>query len=86
VERRAHRQPALPEGELDWEGWWQAAGANPLLAPLVAERNERFGGEIHPPEFTPPLAWHTVAMGKAGFAEAGCVWRHGIGAVVAALR
>ena len=72
-------QPAVPEGELDWEGWWQAAAADPVLAPLVVERNQRFGGETHPPEFTPPLAWHTAALREAGFADTGCVWRHGLG-------
>jgi len=87
LERHAHAmQPALPEGELDWEDWWQAAAADPVLAPLVAERNRRFGGETHPPEFTPPLAWHTAALREAGFREAGCVWRHGSGAIVAAFR
>lgn len=87
LERRAHEvQPIPSEGELDWEGWWRVAAADPVLAPLVAERNKRFGGETHPPDFTPPLSWHTAALREAGFAEAGCVWRHGIGAVVAALR
>lgn len=87
LERRARQvQPALPEGELDWEDWWQAAAANPVLAPLVAARNKRFGGETHPPDFTPPLAWHTAALRAAGFTDAGCIWRHGIGAIVAALR
>lgn len=76
----------LPERELDWEGWWQAAAADPVLAPLVAERMRRFGGETHPPEFMPPLAWHVSALQAAGFAEAGCVWRHGDAAIVAAVR
>jgi SAM-dependent methyltransferase len=87
LELRADQvRPAMPAGELDWESWWQAAATDPLLAPLVAERNQRFGGETHPPAFSPPLAWHTTALREAGFAEAGCVWRHGIGAIVAALR
>jgi len=74
LERRAHQvQPVLPEGELDWEGWWQAAAADPVLAPLVAERNNRFGGETHPPDFTPPLAWHTAALREqASPTLAGC--------------
>jgi hypothetical protein len=30
LELWAHQvQPALPEGELDWEGWWRAAAADP---------------------------------------------------------
>ncbi len=57
-----------------------------MLAPLVAERNRRFGGQTHPPEFSPPLAWHAAALLEAGFKEAGCVWRHGAGAIIAALR
>jgi len=87
LERRADAvRPKIPEGGLDWEGWWQAAAADSVLGPLVAERNERFGGETHPPDFTSPLARHVAAFQKAGFAEAACVWRHGTGAVVAALR
>jgi SAM-dependent methyltransferase len=75
-----------PGDALDWEGWWQKAAADPVLAPLVAERNRRFGGETHPPDFTPPIRWHEETLRAAGFREAGCVWRHGEGAIVAALR
>jgi SAM-dependent methyltransferase len=75
-----------PGDELDWEGWWQKAAADPVLAPLVEQRNRRFGGESHPPDFTPPIRWHEEALRAAGFREAGCVWRHGEGAIVAALR
>jgi SAM-dependent methyltransferase len=79
-------RPPMPAGAPDWEGWWQAAADDPVLAPLVAERMERFGGESHPPEFTPPVRWHVEALRAAGFAEAGEIWRHGGGAIVAALR
>ncbi len=85
--RRAEQtRPPLKEGDLDWEGWWRAAAADPALAPLVAERMRRFGGETHPPEFMPPVTWHARALRAAGFVEAGCVWRHGEAAVVAAVR
>jgi SAM-dependent methyltransferase len=78
MDRQADRwRPKVSEGELDWTGWWEAAATDPALAALVVERNRRFGGEIHPPDFTPPLAWHV---------EAGCVWRHGSAAMVAAVR
>lgn len=79
-------RPQLPPGAPDWEGWWQAAADDPVLAPLVAERMHRFGGESHPPDFTPPAGWHVEALRAAGFVEAGEIWRHGEGAVVAALR
>ncbi len=77
----------MGEGELDWEQWWNAAAADPALGPLVAQRNERFGGETHPPEFTPPVPWHERAFRQAGFVETGCIWRNaGSGAIVVALR
>jgi len=85
-EQGEHRHASAPEGELDWGSWWKAAAGDPVLGSLVAERNRRFGGEIHPPEFTPPLRWHEEALLAAGFGEAGCVWRHGAAAIVAALR
>jgi SAM-dependent methyltransferase len=87
MDRQAERlRPKVPEGEVDWTGWWAAAAADPALAPLVVERNQRFGGETHPPDFTPPLAWHVAALRAPGFAEAGCVWRHGSAGLVAAVR
>lgn len=87
LERQAHAVPRqLPPDGLDWEAWWQAAARDPVLAPLVAERMERFGGESHPPEFMPPLRWHVSTLLAAGFIEAGCVWRQGADAIVAALR
>lgn len=80
------RRRRLPVGTLDWGGWWKAAAADGTLAPLVAERNKRFGGETHPPDFTPPVEWHLDRLREAGFAEAACVWRHGNHAMVAGLR
>lgn len=86
LERRINQvRPKMPEGTLDWESWWRAAASDPVLAPLVAERNRRFG-DTHPPEFMPPITWHQAALFEAGFVEAGCVWRHGPGAIVAAVR
>ena len=64
---------------------WQAAAADPVLAPLVAERDLQFSGQTHPPEFIPPLAWHAAALREADLTEAGRVWRRGTRLVVAAL-
>jgi SAM-dependent methyltransferase len=87
LDRWSHAtRPPMPAGAQDWEKWWRAAADDPLLAPLVAQRMERFGGESHPPEFVPPMRWHVTALRTAGFVEAGEVWRHGEGAIVAALR
>ena len=79
-------RPPMPAGSLNWEEWWRAAADEPVLAPLVRQRMERFGGESHPPEFVPPMRWHVTALQGAGFVEAGEVWRHGEGTIVAALR
>jgi len=87
MDRREHAlRRAKPAGGHDWEAWWRAASRDPVLAPLVAERMQRFSGETHPPEFMPPVSWHVSALRQAGFVEVGCVWRHGSGAIVAALR
>jgi hypothetical protein len=32
------------------------------------------------------MRWHVAALRTAGFVEAGEVWRHGEGAIIAALR
>jgi SAM-dependent methyltransferase len=87
LDRYQHQTHSHHSGdEVDWERWWQKAAADPNLAPFVEERNRRFGGESHPPDFTPPIRWHEDALRAAGFREVGCVWRHGEAAIVAALR
>src|SRR2546421_9771070 len=48
-------EPYQSGRERSWDEWGQKAAPDPVLAPLVAERNRRFGGETHPPDFTPPL-------------------------------
>src|SRR5262249_27266993 len=56
LERHAHQmQPPLPAGELDWEDWWQAAAADPVLAPLVAERT--WGSAAKHPHRNSPRPW-----------------------------
>lgn len=69
-----------------WEEWWDRVANTPRLAGLLAERNRRFGGSLHPAEFTPAADWHLDSLSAAGFAEAAVVWRRGSAAVVAALR
>ncbi|MGA7173146.1 MAG: methyltransferase domain-containing protein [Candidatus Dormiibacterota bacterium] len=69
-----------------WEEWWERVAQAPEFTGLLAERNRRFGGSLHPAEFTPAAEWHLEQLGAAGFSEAGVVWRRGQAAVVAALR
>jgi SAM-dependent methyltransferase len=73
------------EGE-GWEEWWARVGEDPAFKELLEERNRRFGGALHPAEFTPGAEWHLEALTKAGFSESAVVWRRGGAAVVAALR
>jgi SAM-dependent methyltransferase len=85
VRRRVRhaRQDADPATE--WSGWWEAARADPVLAPLVARRDGRFGSD-HAEEFTPTLRWHEGALREAGFREVGLVWRGLTDAAVCGLR
>jgi len=74
------------DGRPDWDGWWDQAAADPLLAEAVAERRTLFGGSSHPESFSPPSSWHARALLDAGFREAGVAWRSGPSAMVAAVR
>lgn len=65
--------------------WWERAGADPALAPLVAQRHAIYPTG-HSPEWNPPVSWHLAAPTAAGFSEVGTVWRGGPDAAVAAVR
>jgi len=69
-----------------WEEWWARIENDPAFAELLAERNRRFGGLLHPDEFTPGADWHLKKLKAAGFSEAAVVWRRGGAAVVTGLR
>jgi len=69
-----------------WEEWWDRVQGTPQFQTLMEERDRRFGGSLHPAEFTPAAEWHLQQLEAAGFAEAGVVWRRGQAGVVAALR
>jgi trans-aconitate methyltransferase len=84
AERRA--EAALAGGLEAWNAWWKRAAADPRLVGPMAERATLFGGDDHPPSFSPPSAWHLDALAAAGFAEVGVAWRSGTDAIVAALR
>lgn len=82
-----HRRERLSsDGRPDWDGWWELAAADPVLAGAVAERRTLFGGDSHPDSFSPPSSWHVRALLDGGFREAGVTWRSGPSAIVAAVR
>ncbi|MGC4813863.1 class I SAM-dependent methyltransferase [Micromonospora sp. DT228] len=70
---------------LSWSDWWERAGADPALAPLVTQRQDIYPTG-HSPEWNPPVSWHLTALTAAGFSEVGTVWRGGPDAAVAAVR
>ncbi|GGM14877.1 class I SAM-dependent methyltransferase [Dactylosporangium sucinum] len=71
---------------LPWRAWWDRAATDPLLAPLVEERNQIYPKSHSSTEWTPPAAWHLDALAAAGFTETGIVWRGGADAAVAGVR
>ncbi|MFD9060064.1 class I SAM-dependent methyltransferase [Kitasatospora purpeofusca] len=84
AQRHGRQEREKADGVLDWESWWLAAAADPLLADQVAARNALYGshadGESH------PAGWHTERLVASGFAEAGVAWRSVTDAMVAAVR
>jgi SAM-dependent methyltransferase len=70
---------------LSWEGWWDHVVKDPVLGPLVSERDKVFSGR-HATEFEPPVSWHLRALRTAGFAEVGLTWRGATDAAVTAVR
>lgn len=85
VRRRARSARHDADGSVEWTGWWAAARADPALAPLVAQRDARFGAD-HGGEFTPTLRWQEDALRAAGFREVGLVWRGLTDAAVCGVR
>ena len=75
IEREEERR--FPAGHPEtWDGWWAAVGAEPALAPLLAEREKRFGGDHHGSP-SGRLVTHVAALQVAGFAEIGILWQRG---------
>ncbi|MGF1664047.1 MAG: class I SAM-dependent methyltransferase [Kineosporiaceae bacterium] len=88
LSRRAdarEREAGAGDPMAGWRGWWQRLRDDPELAPLVAERDRRFGGD-HAEGEELTAGWHLAALGEAGFAEAGIVWRGLTDAAVVGVR
>ncbi|MFC3502672.1 class I SAM-dependent methyltransferase [Micromonospora krabiensis] len=81
--RRAARYAA--GAVASWSDWWERAGADPSLAPLVERRHAIYPAG-HGPEWIPPVSWHLAALTDAGFTEVGTLWRGGADAAVVGLR
>jgi hypothetical protein len=68
-----------------WRDWWALPAADEFLGPLVAERQRIYPSAGHN-EWTPPASWHVATLKKAGFGEAGVLWRGGADAAVIGVR
>jgi SAM-dependent methyltransferase len=85
IEREEERR--FPAGHPEtWDGWWAAVGAEPALAPLLAEREKRFGGSNHHGSPSGRLVTHVAALQVAGFAEIGILWQRGENRLLCAVK
>jgi SAM-dependent methyltransferase len=85
IEREEERR--FPAGHPEtWDGWWAAVGAEPALAPLLAEREKRFGGSDHHGSPSGRLVTHVAALQVAGFAEIGILWQRGENRLLCAVK
>ncbi|MFJ9413585.1 class I SAM-dependent methyltransferase [Streptomyces sp. NPDC101227] len=80
--RRAERQRAFAHE--DWADWWTAAGTDPELADLLAERGER--PPVHAQDNDVTSSAHIALLHEAGFEHAGSVWQFGNSHVLVAVR
>lgn len=55
------------------EQWWAALGAEPAMAPLLAERTRRFAEKTRPDAAIFDV--HVAALRDAGFRQVGTVWQ-----------
>ncbi|WP_306214632.1 class I SAM-dependent methyltransferase [Actinoplanes sp. RD1] len=74
--------PDEAAAELAWAQWWaNLEGLEALLHQRAATFRDK-----SPAEFVASAGWHAAAARRAGFAEAGVVWRCGRHAALAAVR
>jgi hypothetical protein len=68
-----------------WEEWWDALAQEPSMAPLLAERAQRFAAKQRQ-ESPPIFALHVGALRDAGFREIGTLWQSLTNRVLLAVR
>jgi SAM-dependent methyltransferase len=84
VMSRLHPAAGEAAAGMAWTQWWAELRAHERLQPLIREREAIFNRRV-PTEFTPPVQWHQDAARRAGFTEAGVVWRWGAHAALVAV-
>ena len=76
--RQREDKRRFPDGHGEsWQGWWDSAADDPVLAPLLAERASRHVDAGHHHSESGLLATHVDALKAAGFAEVGTLWQRG---------
>jgi SAM-dependent methyltransferase len=76
IEREERRRS--PGGRAEtWAGWWTAAAADPVLAPLVTARQRLGLDSEHHGSAAGRLSVQVGALRAAGFAEVGTLWQRG---------
>jgi hypothetical protein len=84
IEREEQRR--FPDGQPEtWNGWWEAATADPALAGPAAERERRGLSENHHGSESVLLGTHADALGAAGFTEIGTIWQRGDSRILCAV-
>ena len=66
------------------EQWWEALGHEPVMAPLIAERERRLSAKERPVSAGYDL--HVGALRDAGFREVATIWQSGTDRVLLAVR
>jgi len=85
IEREEQRR--FPDGHPEsWANWWESAATDPVLGPLVAERDARRVDSEHHGSPAGRLAVHVAALASAGFAEVGTLWQRGENRLLCAVR
>ncbi|HEY7143038.1 MAG TPA: class I SAM-dependent methyltransferase [Streptosporangiaceae bacterium] len=74
---RAERRHPAADGTETWASWWQAVGADPALAGLLAQRQALELETDHHGSPAGLLRTHVDALRGAGFAEVGTLWQRG---------
>jgi SAM-dependent methyltransferase len=75
-------------GQADWEQWWDELAAEPEMAALIAERNQRLAPAATTDHTRSNLAssWHLDALRAAGYAQTGLAWRGLLDALAVGVR
>lgn len=85
VKKHRQKEAFEQQGIEDWAKWWEAVKQDPILKPLMTERERRFASRKRTWE-KPIYELHEAALLGAGFREIGIIWQNMDNRVVMAIR